>query len=60
MKINKLLERLDRIESSVSAKGHMMQDYSTVKVAILDLVSVVREMIENKSSCCKGGKDAED
>ncbi|MFA4874042.1 MAG: hypothetical protein WC956_04340 [bacterium] len=47
MKDKELLERLDRIESAVSAKGHMMQDYSTVKMAVLDLISVVREVVRD-------------
>ncbi len=54
MKKKELAERLDRIQESVSAKGHMMQDYSTVKMAILDLIAVVRELVK------QGGRDAED
>lgn len=45
---NELMARLEKIEKAVTAKGHMMQDYSTVKMAILDLVNVVREIITQK------------
>lgn len=53
MKQKEILEKLKRIEESISAKGHPMQDFSTVKIAMLDLISVVRDIIEKK-----GEKDA--
>ena len=37
-------KKLDRIEEAINAKGHPMQDYSTLKMALLDLIEVVREM----------------
>ena len=43
-----LLERLERITEAITAKGHPMQDTSTMKMAMLDLIDVVRKMIEEK------------
>lgn len=52
MKREKIADRLDRIEQAIMAKGHPMQDYSTLKMAMLDLIAVIRELSG------KGGKDA--
>ena len=52
MKRKEISEKLDRIEEAIKAKGHPMQDYSTVKMAMLDLIEVVRELTK------KGGGDA--
>ncbi len=41
---NEIQSRLTRIEEAINAKGHPMQDYSTLKMALLDLIEVVREM----------------
>jgi len=51
-KENDVLKKLDRIEEAINAKGHPMQDYSTLKMALLDLLEVVREIAG------KGKKDA--
>ncbi len=45
MEHDTLQERLDRIEQALTAKGHPMQDFSTMKMAMLDLIAVVRELI---------------
>lgn len=45
-----LAVRLDKIEESVKAKGHPMQDFSTIKIALVDLIEVVRKIIKNKGS----------
>lgn len=45
---NEMLERLERITESIAAKGHPMQDASTIKMALLDLIEVVKELAGNK------------
>lgn len=45
MKKKELLEKLTRIEEALTAKGHPMQDYSTLKMALLDLIEVMHHMI---------------
>ena len=52
MKREKIADRLDRIEQAITAKGHPMQDYSTLKMAMLDLIAIIKELAG------KGGKDA--
>lgn len=34
----KTIDRLKRIEKAISAKGHPMQDFSTLKMAVLDMM----------------------
>ena len=51
-KENDVLKKLDRIEEAINAKGHPMQDYSTLKMAMLDLIAIIKELAG------KGGKDA--
>jgi hypothetical protein len=41
-----MLEKLERITKSVTAKGHPMQDSSTIKMALLDLIDVMKRLIE--------------
>jgi len=43
-----MLERLERVSDSLTAKGHPMQDASTIKMAMLDLIEVMKELVENK------------
>ena len=43
-----LLEKLERIQQAIEAKGHPMQDFSTLKMAMLDLIDVLREMLRKK------------
>jgi hypothetical protein len=43
-----LSEKLDRIQQAIEAKGHPMQDFSTLKMALLDLIDVLREMLAKK------------
>jgi hypothetical protein len=40
-----LLEKLDRIQQAIEAKGHPMQDFSTLKMAMLDLIDILRKML---------------
>ena len=47
MNDKQLQEKLDRIEAAITAKGHPMQDFSTLKMALLDLLEIVRELIKN-------------
>lgn len=47
MEKKELLEKLERITQAITAKGHPMQDASTIKMAMLDLIEVVKHMIEN-------------
>lgn len=50
-----LSARLDRIEQALTAKGHPMQDYSALRMALLDLLNIVRDVAcccEGFSSCC--------
>ena len=49
-----LIERLDRITEAINAKGHPMQDYSSLKMALLDVIEVMKEMIEGKKVKCRG------
>ena len=48
MKRQELVDRLGRIEDAINTKGHPMQDYSTMKMALVDLVDIVRMMLVNK------------
>lgn len=41
-----MLDRLERITESITAKGHPMQDSSTIKMALLDLIDVMKRLIE--------------
>ena len=43
-----LLDRLNRIEAALTAKGHVFQDYSTVKLALVDIIGVLKEMVGAK------------
>ncbi len=45
MNPKELQEKLDRIEEAITAKGHPMQDPSTIKMAMLDIIEVMRTMI---------------
>ena len=46
MNDKQLQDKLDRIEAAITAKGHPMQDFSTLKMALLDLLEVVRELVK--------------
>jgi len=46
MERKEMLERLERITESIKAKGHPMQDASTIKMALLDLIDVMKRLIE--------------
>ncbi|MFH0799023.1 MAG: hypothetical protein V2A66_02435 [Pseudomonadota bacterium] len=48
MEREELIYKLGRIEDAINTKGHPMQDYSTMKMALIDLVDVVRKMLVNK------------
>lgn len=56
MDTNELLSKLDRIEEAMNAKGHPMQDFSSLKMALFDIVDVVREMVKccDNEKCCSG------
>lgn len=45
MTTEKLLQRLHYIEQSLTAKGHPLQDAGTIKLALLDLIEVMRQVI---------------
>lgn len=45
-----MLDRLDRLEEQLSAKGHPLQDASTIKMVLLDLMEVLREVIRSRKS----------
>lgn len=45
MNAEQMLTRLTYVEKAITAKGHPMQDASTMKMAMLDLIEVMREMI---------------
>lgn len=47
MKGSEMIKRLKSIEDAINAKGHPMQDASTIKLAVLDLVEIVRNLIPN-------------
>ena len=40
-----LIERLERITQAINAKGHPMQDYSSLKMALLDVIEVLKEIV---------------
>ena len=48
MEKNEMLDRLERVKESINTKGHPMQDASTIKMALLDLIEVMKELIEKK------------
>lgn len=41
-----LLKKLETIEKNISAKGHPMQDYSSLKMALLDLIEILKDMVK--------------
>lgn len=41
-----MVEKLKRIEDQISAKSHPMQDFSTLKMALLDVIEVLKGIIE--------------
>ncbi len=45
MTAEKLLQRLNYVERSLNAKGHPMQDAGTIKLALLDIIEVLRQVI---------------
>lgn len=45
MTTEKLLQRLHFIEQSLTAKGHPLQDAGTIKLALLDIIEVMRQVI---------------
>ena len=45
MNQKEMLTRLTSIEEALTAKGHPMQDCSTVKMAMADLITIVREVL---------------
>ena len=47
----KTIDRLKRIEEAITAKGHPMQDSSTLRMAVLDMIEIMREMIEEERAC---------
>ena len=57
MNSKELLKRLSRIEDALNAKGHPMQDYSSLKMAVLDLVDICKILI--KEPLKKGEDDAQ-
>jgi hypothetical protein len=50
VKQKELIEKLGRIEEAINTKGHPMQDYSTLKVALLDLLDVVRQILKTEDT----------
>lgn len=53
MDTDRIMERLERLENALMAKGHHMQDYSTVKTGLLDLIDILKDLVNGK-----GGKNA--
>ena len=45
MNDKQLQDKLDRIEAAITAKGHPMQDFSTLKMALLDLLDLLRGLL---------------
>ncbi|MFA4974758.1 MAG: hypothetical protein WC683_19315 [bacterium] len=43
-----MVERLKRIEDQISAKAHPMQDFSTLKIALLDVIEVLKGILEEE------------
>ena len=41
-----LVERLERIAEQITAKAHPMQDFSTLKMALLDVIEVLKEALK--------------
>lgn len=50
---DRIMERLKRLEKALMARGHHMQDYSTVKTGLLDLIDILKDLVNEK-----GGKNA--
>lgn len=49
MNNKEIIERLNRIEEAINTKGHPMQDYSTLKMAMLDVLQILKEMVGPES-----------
>ena len=47
----KMIDRLKRVEEAITAKGHPMQDFSTLRMAVLDMIEIMREMIGEERIC---------
>lgn len=41
-----IIKRLEAIAERIGAKGHPMQDYSTLKLALLDLIDIIKNVVE--------------
>lgn len=41
-----MLKKLEAIAERIGAKGHPMQDYSTLKLALIDLIDIMKNMAE--------------
>ena len=48
-KRNDLKNKLMRIEESITSKGHHMQDATTINVALVDIISIIREMLSDEN-----------
>ena len=44
-----LENRLARVEESITSKGHHMQDATTINMALVDIISIMREMLNDKN-----------
>lgn len=53
VKKDDVLKKLETIEKGLNAKCHPMQDYSTLKLALLELIEVMKGMIR----VCGGKND---
>ncbi|MBN1282277.1 MAG: hypothetical protein JXA24_00710 [Proteobacteria bacterium] len=47
MKREDLIERLDRIVGQITAKGHPMQEFSSLKMALLDVIEVMKDILKS-------------
>ncbi len=48
-KRNGLKDRLARIEESITSKGHPMQDGTTINTALVDIIEIVREILNDEN-----------
>ena len=44
-----LENKLARIEESITSKGHHMQDATTINVALVDIISIIRDILNDEN-----------
>ncbi len=50
MTTDQLLTRLSSIKDTINTKEHPMQEAATIKMAMSDLIDIIKEVIESKNN----------